>query len=63
MTQFNFCPQWYNEYGKVRTHDYFTFMVNQFPVFAVRNITFLHDSVEVFYVAVLGITYQKLYNI
>jgi hypothetical protein len=31
--------QWYNEYkGHIRIHDYFSLMINQFPILVIRKM-------------------------
>lgn len=44
---YNLKPKcWYNEYhgGGIRIHDYFTFMINQFPIFAIRKFDDPHSD-------------------
>ena len=40
-----FYKQWYNEYhNDIRIHDYFSFMINQFPIIVVRKIDNPHST-------------------
>jgi hypothetical protein len=42
-----FYKQWYNEYhGDIRIHDYFSFMINQFPIIVIRRMDNPHSKYE-----------------
>ncbi len=56
--------KWYNEYkGNVRIHDYFSLMINQFPIVVVRKIDNPHsentDMDKVISIGVFGFTWIK----
>lgn len=39
--------QWYNEYdGHIRIHDYFSLMINQFPILVIRKLDNPHSENE-----------------
>jgi len=39
--------KWYNEYkNHVRIHDYFSLMIDQFPIIVIRKIDNLHSQNE-----------------
>ena len=54
--------RWYNEYkGNVRIHDYFSLMVNQFPILVVRKLDNPHsendDMDKIIVIGLLGFTW------
>ena len=52
----------YNEFKHVRWHDYFSIMVNEFPVILVRKYDWLHENDQyTFMVQILGFKiYQRI---
>lgn len=39
--------KWYNEYnGHIRIHDYFSLMINQFPILVIRKLDNPHSENE-----------------
>ena len=55
--------KWYNEYHTgIRIHDYFSLMINQFPVVVIRKYDQPHsESRWVNYsIGILGFTFSKL---
>ncbi len=54
--------KWYNEYKSgIRIHDYFSIMINQFPILVVRKYDDPHDSVDWinYSVGLIGLTFSK----
>lgn len=64
---FKWSGKWYNEYqNHVRIHDYFSIMINQFPIFVIRELYFdLHEdeSSIVLSIAFIGFTLGINYKI
>lgn len=53
--------RWYCEYdGHFRVHDYFSLMINQFPVFVIRRLDNPHSESEdldaVIMIGIMGFT-------
>jgi len=53
--------KWYNEYtGHWRVHDYFSLMINQFPIIVVRRMDNPHskneDMDKIILIGILGFT-------
>jgi hypothetical protein len=51
---------WYNEYGGFHIHDYFSLMINQFPIVVVRRYKDNHsrsDHTGTYTVGIFGITF------
>ena len=58
--------KWYNEYdGHVRIHDYFSLMINQFPILVIRRLDDPHsrnDNLDkVIMIGILGFTKRIVY--
>lgn len=56
--------RWYNEYkNPIRIHDYFSLMVNQFPIFVIRKIDNPHsesdDMDRIIIVGIFGFSITK----
>lgn len=56
--------KWYNEYsGHIRIHDYFSIMINQFPIFVIRKLDNPHSENgkmdKVILIGILGFTWQN----
>lgn len=47
--------KWYNEYGGFEIHDYFSLMVNQFPIFVIRKYKNNHSEYEYGFSLSIGI--------
>ena len=58
---FGWCGQWYNEYHTdIRIHDYFSLMINQFPIIVVRRYDNPHDFDWMNYIiGICGFTISK----
>ena len=58
-----FYKQWYNEYSDhIRIHDYFSFMINQFPILVVRRYDDPHSKYDhrnkVINIGLVGFTWK-----
>ena len=49
---------WYNEYRDIRIHDYFSLMINQFPILVIRKYDLFRasDNNKTIDIGVLGMT-------
>jgi len=59
--KWNFKPEaWYNEYRDIRIHDYFSVMVNQFPILVVRKYDLFRasDNDKTISIGLLGMTFS-----
>lgn len=52
--------KWYNEYDKnIRIHDYFSFMINQFPIIVIRKYDSPKEDDEYsIYLGLVGFTFK-----
>ena len=62
--QFTDMKKWYNEYnGHWRIHDYFSLMINQFPIVVVRRMDNPHsendDMDKIIMVGIIGFTWVR----
>lgn len=63
MKNLQWLSQWYNEYKtNIRIHDYFSFMINQFPILVIRKIdnpeSENEDMDKIIVIGFLGLTYN-----
>lgn len=60
IRRYDFKPtKWYNEYSSsIRIHDYFSFMINQFPILVVRKYDLFRasDNKMTIDIGILGMT-------
>jgi hypothetical protein len=59
--KWNFKPKaWYNEYRDIRIHDYFSLIVNQFPILVVRKYDLFRasDNDKTIDIGLLGMTFS-----
>jgi hypothetical protein len=61
ITYNGFTKQWYSEYKHIKIHDYFSIMLNQFPILVVRKLDNPHSGNEymdsVFSIGIFGLTW------
>jgi hypothetical protein len=55
--------KWYNEFhGDIRIHDYFSLMINQFPILVIRKYDNPHsekdDMEKSVYLGIIGFTFK-----
>lgn len=59
---FGWSGQWYNEHHSgIRIHDYFSLMVNQFPILVVRRYDDPQSSIDLmnYIIGIFGFTISK----
>lgn len=58
--------RWYNEYKNgIRIHDYFSLMINQFPILVVRKLDNPHNDndINIAVIGVMGFTWNIKRNV